>query len=156
MKLKWPNDVVVPDDAHGLLKLGGILTETSIAGERIDYAAIGIGLNVNLDFVDRPELIDSATSIRLQLGRPIDRLQMLAAIVERFAARFDWLGAGDALRAAWSARLVTLGARVEAIQGDAHLIGLAESVDDEGALLLRTADNAVHRLLAADVTLRRA
>ena len=176
VKLKWPNDVVLEaacaplcgvggwklevgaweaNQSLRVKKIGGILTETSIAGDRIDYAVVGIGLNVNVDFADRPELAETATSVMLRAGREIDRLRVLAAVMDRFAARFDGLNAGDALCAAWSARLVTLGRRVEARVGgsdDALLIGFAEAVDDDGALLLRTDDGASHRLLAADVT----
>ena len=137
----------------GVKKVGGILTETAIVGERLDYAIVGIGLNVNLDFADQPELAETATSLMLQTGREIDRLRMLAAVVARFAARFEWLNAGDALRAAWSARLITLGHRVEARVGDRALSGLAEAVDDDGALLLRTDDGALHRLLVVDTLL---
>ncbi len=163
--LKWPNDVVtmsndqltmINNQARGFKKLGGILTETSIAGDRIEYAVIGIGLNVNVDFVDRPDLAETATSLMRQLGREVDRLSVLAAVVGCFAARCDWLEAGDPLRAAWSARLVTLGRRVEArisTAEESSLVGLAEAVDDDGALLLRTGDGQLHRLLAADVTL---
>ena len=168
VKLKWPNDVVLEvggwklevgaweaNQSLRVKKIGGILTETSIVGDWIDYAVVGIGLNVNVDFADRPKLAETATSLMLQLGREIDRLSVLAAVMDRFAARFDGLNAGDALCAAWSARLVTLGRRVEARVGgsdDALLIGFAEAVDDDGALLLRTDDGASHRLLAADVT----
>lgn len=159
VRLKWPNDVVIDAESgtpnSEWRKLGGILTETAIAADRIEYAVVGIGLNVNVDFVDQPELAETATSLLLRLGREVDRLSVLAAIVERFASRFDGLKSGDALRAAWSARLVTLGRRVQAEAGDRTFAGLAEAVDADGALLLRTGDGVVHRLLAADVTLQK-
>jgi BirA family biotin operon repressor/biotin-[acetyl-CoA-carboxylase] ligase len=41
---KWPNDILL-----GGKKAGGVLTETSVTGETLDYAVVGIGLNVNLD-----------------------------------------------------------------------------------------------------------
>ena len=151
--LKWPNDVVVSDAQRRTLKMGGILTECAIAGDHIEYAVVGIGLNVNVDFADAPNLAGIATSARMQLGREVDRLSVLAAVVARFAARFDGLTAGDGLLAAWAARLVTLRRRVEARAGAQAWVGLAEAVDDDGALLLRTDDGALHRLLAADVTL---
>ena len=169
VKLKWPNDVVamnndqwtMTDDQLAMIngqwsdvrKMGGILCESAIVGDGIDYAVVGIGLNVNVDFADRPELAATATSVMLQLGREVDRLSVLAAVVGRFAERFDSLYSGDALREAWAARLVTLGRRVEARSGEAVRTGLAEGVDDDGALWLRTGDGMLHRLLAADVTL---
>ena len=174
VKLKWPNDVVVEIGDWGLeigdwrlevggqaaghtlgvKKVGGILTETSILGDAIEYAVVGIGLNVNVDFAGQSALADTATSIMLQLGREVDRLSVLAAVVDRFAERYEWLNKGGALRAAWSERLVTLQRHVEARVGDSVLTGWAEAVDDDGALLLRAGDGSVHRLLAADVTLR--
>ena len=170
VKLKWPNDVVAMNNDPWTMnkdqlatingqwstvkKMGGILCESAIVGDRIDYAVVGIGLNVNVDFADQPELATTATSMMLQLGREVDRLSVLAAVVGRFAARFDSLQGGDALREAWAARLVTLGRRVEARSGEETLIGQAQGIDDDGALLLRTGDGVVHRLLAADVTLR--
>ena len=144
----------MPGHKQGIKKLGGILTETAITGERLDYAVVGIGLNVNVDFAGQPELAETATSFMLQLGREVDRLSVLAAVVDRFAARCEWLSEGDALRDAWSARLVTLQRRVEARVGGSVLSGWAEAVDDDGALLLRTEDGSLHRLRAADVTLR--
>jgi len=134
-------------------KAGGILCESAFIGERIEYAVVGLGLNVNVDFADQPELREIAASLMAQLGREIDRLGVLAAVVERFAARFDQLCSDD-LHAAWSDRLVTLGQRVEARAGDSVWIGRAEAVDADGALLLRTDDGRLHRLLAADVTVR--
>ncbi|HET7090421.1 MAG TPA: biotin--[acetyl-CoA-carboxylase] ligase [Anaerolineae bacterium] len=167
VRLKWPNDVVLEirdwrlevgeraaGHTPGVKKVGGILTETAIAGERLDYAVVGIGLNVNVDFAGQPDLAETATSIMLQLGREVDRLSVLAAVVDRFAERYEWLDEGDALRAAWSERLVTLQRHVEARVGDSVLTGWAEAVDDDGALLLRAGDGSMHRLLAADVTLR--
>lgn len=148
--LKWPNDVVVAEK-----KIGGILSETSISAKTIDYAVIGIGLNVNVDFADEPELASTASSLMLQLGHKVDRLRVLVAVVKRFDAHFDKLNLDGVLGAAWSQRLVTLGQRIEARTENKVHVGLAEATDDDGALLLRDDDGKVHRLLAADVTLRK-
>jgi len=174
VKLKWPNDVVVEigdrrlevggwrlevggraaDHMSGVRKVGGILIETAMTGERLEYAVVGIGLNVNVDFAGQPDLAETATSLMLQLGREVDRLSVLAAVIERFAARYEWLSEGGALRDAWSARLITLDHQVEARVGGAAISGWAEAVGDDGALLLRTEDGNLQRLSAGDVTLR--
>jgi len=52
-----------------------------------------------------------------------------------------------------AARLATLGRPVEASTSAGVLTGVAESVDEDGALLLYTPDGRLHRLLAGDVTL---
>ena len=57
--VKWPNDVRV-----GGRKLSGILIETEFDGDRLAHALVGIGLNVNLDVSEHPEIADTATSLR--------------------------------------------------------------------------------------------
>jgi len=61
IKLRWPNDLI-----WGKKKLGGILCEGGFLGDRINYAILGIGLNVNHGRGDFPEEIrHQATSLKL-------------------------------------------------------------------------------------------
>jgi len=157
--LKWPNDVVIEKDAGRkrqeaiFLKLGGILSEASIAGEAFEFAVVGLGLNINVDFRGRADLLE-ATSLMMELGHEVDRLVILRALVERFAARYAVIERDEQLHADWSARLTTLGRQVVARRGDESIEGLAEGVDESGALLIRADDGALRRVDAADVTLR--
>jgi BirA family biotin operon repressor/biotin-[acetyl-CoA-carboxylase] ligase len=156
--LKWPNDVVAEKPAtrhtpYATRKLGGILTETSISGDTIEYAVVGLGLNVNVDFRGRADLPE-ATSLMMELGREVDRLAILRALVERFAARYAVMDRDEQLAADWSARLVTVGRQVVARRGIQAIAGLAEGVDKLGALLIRADDGELHRVDTADVTLR--
>ena len=157
--LKWPNDVVTVNDerlhpsAFGPqpLKIGGILTEAAFSGDVIEYAVIGLGINVNVDFGDHPALRDMATSLMALSGNPIDRAGVLKAIVAAFVARYR--RRGDDLRAAWAARLINLHQTVRVQLGDELITGQADGVDEDGALLVRAADGKVRRMLAGDVTL---
>jgi BirA family biotin operon repressor/biotin-[acetyl-CoA-carboxylase] ligase len=156
--LKWPNDVVMDKSEVGgppsaVLKLGGILAESSVAGQEIEYAVVGVGLNVNVDFSVRQDLPE-ATSLRMELGHEVDRVEILRAILERFAARYAVIEHDERLHAGWSARLVTLGRQVVARYGDVSVVGQAEGVDASGALLIRQEDGTLKRVDAADVTLR--
>jgi BirA family biotin operon repressor/biotin-[acetyl-CoA-carboxylase] ligase len=156
--LKWPNDIVIdqsaiPGTRHPHLKLGGILAETSIAGQDIEYAVVGFGLNVNVDFRGRDDLPE-ATSLMMQLGREVNRLEILRVLVERFAARYTMIEHDEQLHTDWSARLTTLGRQIVARRGEESIAGLAEGVDESGALLIRADDGAIYRVDAADVTLR--
>jgi BirA family biotin operon repressor/biotin-[acetyl-CoA-carboxylase] ligase len=157
--LKWPNDVVIEQEARSkrqeaiFLKLGGILSEASIAGEAFEFAVVGLGLNINVDFRGRADLPE-ATSLMIELGLEIDRLAILRVLVERFAARYAVIDRDEQLLANWSARLTMLGRQVAAQRGDESFVGLAEGVDESGALLIRTDDGALCRVDAADVTLR--
>ena len=156
LDLKWPNDVVVLQlsaFSPQPLKVGGILTEASFQGDAIDHAVVGLGLNVNVDFADNAELRSIATSLKTLSGNPIDRAVVLKEIIAAFVERYRWLHDGDRLRTAWASRLINLGRDIRVQLGDEVLEGRSEGVDADGALLLRTHDGQLHRLLSGDVTL---
>jgi len=157
--LKWPNDLIVEYEARGLRspewrKLAGVLTETGVTGERLDFAVVGIGINVNVPPEVLPGLAPDATSILAETGRRVSRAALLAALLAGVERRYEALRAGESPWREWSARLATLGRQVKATTSDGALVGVAEAVDEEGALLLRTPDGVLHRLAAGDVTLR--
>jgi BirA family biotin operon repressor/biotin-[acetyl-CoA-carboxylase] ligase len=147
--LKWPNDLVI-----GGRKLAGLLTESAFQGDQLDFAVVGLGLNFNTDLADAPQFLAPATSLRIELGQPLDRLELLLAYLNGVARRYARLKTGTSPHKEWASRLSTLGQSVTAHLGDQTLSGLAQGVDADGALLLRAADGTVHRLLAADVSLR--
>jgi BirA family biotin operon repressor/biotin-[acetyl-CoA-carboxylase] ligase len=47
--LKWPNDLLLAGR-----KLGGMLTELRLDGDRLEYAVLGLGVNVNVEFGTSP------------------------------------------------------------------------------------------------------
>jgi len=156
--LKWPNDLIVKPEARSpksqeWRKLGGILTETGVIGERLDFVVVGIGVNVNVPLQALPDLAPDATSILAETGRRVDRAVLLATLLAGVEERYRRLRAGDSPYAEWAARLATLGKSVMATLPQGRLAGVAEGVDEDGALLLRTSDGVLHRLLAGDVTL---
>ena len=144
--IKWPNDVLL--DGR---KVCGILIETSEG-----MATLGMGVNVNGALDNDPELATRATTLAAALGHPVSREALAAAILQRLDARYHDLLTGGAtarrnLRAAWRVRLVTLGRRVTIRQREVTLVGLAEDVSDDGALLLRLDDGSLTTILWGDV-----
>lgn len=144
-QLKWPNDIML----HGR-KTGGILTEMSSSGERLDYVVVGIGLNVNVDISALPAEF-RATSIAHELGRTIPRLPLLNEALRFIEQRYSALRAGESPLADWAAALETLGQRVQLHTGQSVWQGLATGVDEEGALLLRLDDGQLRRVLLGDI-----
>ena len=124
-------------------------------GERLDFVVVGIGINVNVPPEALPNLSPDATSILAETGREVERAALLAALLAGVEVRYARMRAGESPRAEWAARLATLGQPVEAITSDGTLVGVAEAVDEDGALLLRTSDGKLYRFLAGDVTLAR-
>jgi BirA family biotin operon repressor/biotin-[acetyl-CoA-carboxylase] ligase len=171
--LKWPNDLLL----NGR-KLAGVLTELGFdvchserteesqpSGtetlrfaqsdtQRLAWTVVGIGLNVNVDFSGWPELADTAISLSAILGRPVSRLALLKHLLAGVEARYEALLTGQSPHHEWSARLATLGQLVTASVPDGIYHGLAENVDEMGALCLCLADGRRVRILAGDVVLR--
>ena len=143
--LKWPNDLQV-----ARRKLGGILAETSGDGTVV----VGYGINVGAAAYP-PELRDRATSIEGELGRAVDRRVVLVETLAALSARYDDLLAGrfDAILDAWRRRApAALGARVSWTTHAGLRSGITAGIDDCGALLVKTPDGAIHRLVAGEVT----
>jgi BirA family biotin operon repressor/biotin-[acetyl-CoA-carboxylase] ligase len=152
LDLKWPNDVVFRSESRWW-KVGGILTECAFQGDDVAYAVIGIGLNVNVDFSQQRELRASATSLMHLAGRELDRWAVLKAVVAAWIDRYAEIADADCLRETWAARLINLRQNIRVTLNDQIIEGYAEGVDTDGALLLRTDDQTVRRLLSGDVTL---
>lgn len=76
VRIKWPNDLLCNGS-----KMGGILIESAIIGNKIHKMVIGIGINVNQ--TEYPGLTGVLpTSIKQVLGQPddVDRVELLAVI----------------------------------------------------------------------------
>jgi BirA family biotin operon repressor/biotin-[acetyl-CoA-carboxylase] ligase len=137
--VKWPNDVLLEGR-----KLAGILLETM--GE-----ALAIGIGVNLKSYP-PDTEFPAISLAAMTSTPPSPQQALGLLAPGFAGWYEsWEKSGfGPIRDAWLARAAGLGSRIRArLPGREH-VGVFEGVDEQGALLLRDADN-LHVLAAAEV-----
>jgi len=154
--LKWPNDVLVPprpgehaDGAHGAGKVAGLLAEVSG-----DAVVLGIGLNVT---AAREELPAGGTSLRESGSATTDRDTVLRAVVRELGVGLrSWQDhGGDAaasgLAAATRELCVTLGLPVRVEQPGGGPVGVAEGIDDDGRLLVRTPAGGLEAVAAGDV-----
>ncbi len=147
-QLKWPNDILLSNR-----KAGGILTDMHAVGARLDYVVVGIGLNVNLDIAALPASF-RATSIRHEVGHTVSRVRLLQQALVCIEERYKALQAGEWPVKEWAAALQTLGQRVQLQTPEGLREGLAEAVDDEGALLLRLDSGRLLRVLVGDIVLQ--
>ncbi|ADO72380.1 biotin--[acetyl-CoA-carboxylase] ligase [Stigmatella aurantiaca] len=147
--IKWPNDVQI--DGR---KVAGILTEMSAEPERVHFVVLGIGVNLNAQREHFPEeLRAQATSLSLELGRPVPRASFAAALwlrLEEWLARHQEVGFGP-VRRRWKELSCTLGQDVLVRTARLEFRGMAEDVDESGALLVRTPSGSIERVLAGDV-----
>ena len=148
--IKWPNDIFV--DGR---KIAGVLIETAQDRAQENFAVIGIGLNANHAREDFPDALASiATSLRIATGRAIDRAAMAAAILRELDARHADLDRRFAtLVAEATRRSVLLGRWVQVRAADSLIEGIAENLDANGQLNLRTSDGNLATLSAGEVSI---
>jgi BirA family biotin operon repressor/biotin-[acetyl-CoA-carboxylase] ligase len=149
--LKWPNDLLAGDGR----KLAGVLAESIASPGGPGAVVVGVGLNVS---TRRDELPDTGTSLSLVTGAPVDRGPVLLGYLRALERRWTgWVAAlGDPVASglardylAWSS---TVGQQVEvALPDGATLSGVAEAVDWDGRLSVRTAQGPVE-LASGDIT----
>jgi BirA family transcriptional regulator, biotin operon repressor / biotin---[acetyl-CoA-carboxylase] ligase len=147
--LKWPNDLLV-----GERKVAGILAEALVVEGVVAAVVVGTGLNVNWPPVeDLPgELADVVVALNHLVGRPLDRERVLQAYLEALQLYVGlWERAPAELAAAYRSTLATLGRDVSVTVPSGSLTGRAVDLDDEGALVVETADGQQHVVRAGDV-----
>jgi BirA family biotin operon repressor/biotin-[acetyl-CoA-carboxylase] ligase len=144
---KWPNDILL-----GGKKAGGILIETGLTGEELAYAVIGIGLNVNLDVGDFPEIAATATSLAKEVGHEVSRLNVLRSLLTFMEREYLLLVKGESPISRWAARLLQIGEEVEVDTPWGRETGQLQGVDTRGALLLRREDGTEARITVGDVS----
>jgi len=147
--LKWPNDVLVRGR-----KICGILMESELTGQAVNYVLLGIGINVNADMSAYPEIAAIATSAAAEAGREVSREALAAAVLNELERLYLASRAGQRVQDEWRARLDTLGRQVRVTCGQMVEEGLAEDVDSDGSLILRRPDGSRVAIAAGDVTLR--
>lgn len=140
-RLKWPNDILVGED-----KIAGMLAEMETKGDRVKYINLGIGLNVN----NRPgPHLPKAVSVSEILGSSVPRKAILSDFLDRLHGAIREIGQRDVI-AEWKTLAATLGRRVTIATTREAFEGVAEDVDEAGALVLRSDDGSVKRVVWGD------
>ena len=146
-RIKWPNDVVI-----GKKKIAGVLVESIVAGSRVEAVVIGIGINVHTrDFP--ADIADRATSLAILGQRSPDRAEILADVVHALDRDVELVAArGLGLVHARLAAADSLSG--EEVRGELGE-GIAEGIDLEGRLMVRSKKGILHRWAAGEVHLVR-
>lgn len=147
-QLKWPNDVLVERR-----KLAGILAEGIAVGSASQAVVLGVGINLSSSAYP-PDVVHRATSLESELGRAVDRGEVLTHTLVAAArwyralleARYD-----DVLQAWRGAAPSAIGTTVEWTTSQGVRTGVTAGIDDTGALLVRTTIG-IERLIAGEVT----
>jgi BirA family biotin operon repressor/biotin-[acetyl-CoA-carboxylase] ligase len=152
-EIKWPNDILVRGK-----KVAGILTEMSAELDRVKHIILGIGVDVNLTAMEfPPEVRATASSLRIESGKIISRADLATEILRELDIDYAKIRDGDfaSLADEWEKHCATIGRNVTVHITGRQLRGRAESLDDDGALLLRTEHGHLERIIGGDVTLEK-
>jgi BirA family transcriptional regulator, biotin operon repressor / biotin---[acetyl-CoA-carboxylase] ligase len=153
-KLRWPNDVTISGK-----KVAGILIDSSVEAERINYAIIGIGVNANVD----SSVISShlgknikVTSLSDELGHATSILGLTKEILERLDYYYVELEycVSRTIIEEWKKNSDILGQKVALMQSNRTIQGIAADVKEDGSLVVR-ADNCEDiNVVASDIYVR--
>ena len=150
VSIKWPNDVVV---SHK--KICGILTEMGVRDGKIDYAVIGVGINVNI--IEFPEeMADKATSLYLESGREFDRSQIPGLVMEAFEEYYEKFAATcdlSGLKEEYESILANYNQPVRVLAKEPYE-GVARGITDGGELLVEKTDGTIVAVSAGEVSVR--
>ena len=152
-EIKWPNDILIRGK-----KVAGILTELSAELDRVKHVTLGAGVDVNLSAGEFPaELRKIATSLRIESGKAVSRAELATAILRELDRDYSRVCAGRFADLAdeWEEHCTTLGQPVVITIGERKIRGRAESLDDDGALRLRTEHGHLERIIGGDVTVEK-
>ena len=150
VSIKWPNDVVV---SHK--KICGILTEMGVRDGKIDYAVIGVGINVNIrEFPE--EMADKATSLYLESGREFERSQIPGLVMEAFEEYYEKFAATcdlSGLKEEYESILANYNQPVRVLAKEPYE-GVARGITDGGELLVEKTDGTIVAVSAGEDSVR--
>ncbi len=147
--IKWPNDVYLEGK-----KFCGILIESSFGNEGVDYAIVGIGINVNHEKDDFPEdLKERATSIKIVVGREVDNGQLFEKLIEKLNFWYEKLALHQISiihKTLNSLSFIPIGSKIEILDGKRIIKGEFRGFDVHGALLLRE-NKRIHKIYSGEM-----
>ena len=152
-RIKWPNDLLVvkPGEPEGH-KICGILAESSaenvpvaakrtnpVPGDaRLDFVVLGVGLNANLDPEDLGVRDREVATLRSELGRDADPLDVLGGILRHLHAELERIHDFAAILDDWRTLSLTLGEEVRVRRSGEVIQGRALDIGPGGELHLQT------------------
>ena len=146
--IKWPNDIVVSTDGSTYRKICGILTQMRMEDTEIRDVIIGTGININMTEIPE-EIQSSASSLKLALGRRINRAALTASCWNHFEEdyeKFASAGSLAPLAGEYEKALVNVGRKVRVLDPKGEFTGTAGGITDTGELIVRPdgSDNDVY------------
>ena len=151
--IKWPNDVMIANR-----KVCGILVDQKTELDRINFAVLGIGLNVNIDAEDFPEeLKETSASIKTFTGTDTDRVGLFKKILLFLEERYLMLQEGrhaDLIKE-WQELSMFLGKTVLVLKEEKLIEGESVGIEKNGTLLVKDKQGVIHNVFTGDLVVKK-
>jgi BirA family biotin operon repressor/biotin-[acetyl-CoA-carboxylase] ligase len=133
---KWPNDILLNGK-----KCCGILMESAFQHDMLDYAVVGIGLNVNQKEFNG-DLRKKATSLSIECEKEFDRKTVFQQVMRSLESLYTEVRSGnfDTTLREWKTRAAIFGKQITLTQAGEKVQGCATTLTADGGLVLTTAD----------------
>ena len=149
LDIRWPNDVMLNGK-----KVCGILTEMQAELDRIHFAAVGIGINVNQSKMP-PEISGIATSLRIETGRKHSRVELLARLLRRldhYYNQFVAQGAAPIVTRFAEVSSYVQGKRVRITSGTESFVAVTAGLEPSGILRVKRGDGRIDPIISGTVS----
>lgn len=148
-RIKWPNDLYADDK-----KFCGILSEMKVEGTKLQYAVIGIGLNLNTVGLSL-ETAGRSVGIEDLYGSSIDKKELLCRLLLGIESAYDQYFAGqkEQLFAEWEENALVIGKSVTVKTVNGDLNGKPVGLTEDGFLLLDLGGGKGAKVISGDLVL---
>ncbi len=145
LEIKWPNDLLFKEK-----KVCGILTEINADFNKINYAIVGIGINVNNEIDE--DLKNIAFSLKQELGLEISRLKLLRSILKNLDKNYKKLIKRDYsyIEKTWISFTKIIGRKVQITDEKNVTQGVVRDVDENGHLIIESKFGMI-KIVSGDV-----
>ena len=154
VSVKWPNDITLNGK-----KVAGMLVDASFQANNIDYLILGIGINFDIDAKKiEKRLSKSANFYGVNSLRKKDDSTPPKILLREFLVQFEkiliQLNKGEKAKIVkeWTKKADKIGKKISINTSDGKISGVAQGIDNDGALKLKT-NKGVKKIFVGDVVL---
>ena len=154
VSVKWPNDITLNGK-----KVAGMLVDESFQANNIDYLILGIGINFDIDAKKiEKRLSKSANFYGVNSLRKKDDNTPPKILLKEFLVQFEkisiQLNKGEKAKIVkeWTKKADKIGKKISINTSDGKISGVAQGIDNDGALKLKTS-KGIKKIFVGDVVL---
>ena len=148
IECKWPNDLLISGK-----KFCGILLESSFSADKLDYAVIGVGINVNQTTFSSG-LLQCSTSLCTETGALVDRKALFQSILHSLDSLYRQIQNrnNSEIMKEWLSRNSMIGKKTTVLHNGKKVDGIVHAFNEDGSMVLKTS-GGLQSFYSGDVTL---